>query len=238
MSDHIRELLQRNLQEVFGEGNAMAPSSSDRGTLHRRLRAVCAARHIRRPRSPRQICWRSPGDPPALRLHAAWRGPGPPQRRASRLGLGAARRVAQLHRFGCGRRSRWKDRGTVCVSRFRAVVAAQVRLDDHRCEYPVPVCAPLGSREVLRATFNRRSLLANRTAAPTAPNDCSRRWAAARTCRRRRLKVPLSGPRGPPERGIGSSSNRTAEMLPPSLEAGSVCETMMPGGKSKTARRS
>jgi hypothetical protein len=123
-------------------------------------------------------CMRRPRNPPALRLHPAWRGPGPPQRRASRLGVGAARRVAQLHRLGCGRRSRWKDRGTVCVSRFRAVVAAQVRLDDHRCEYPVPVCAPLGSREVLRATFNRRSLLANRTAAPTAPNDCSRRAAA------------------------------------------------------------
>ena len=33
----------------------------------------------------------------------------------------------------------------------------------------------ISNKEVLGTTFNRRSLLANRTAAPTAPNNCSRR---------------------------------------------------------------
>jgi hypothetical protein len=34
MSDRIHELLNRNLQEVFGEGDS-APSCRNRGALHR-----------------------------------------------------------------------------------------------------------------------------------------------------------------------------------------------------------
>jgi hypothetical protein len=46
MNDRIHELLHRNLQEVFGEGDAAR--RRDRRTLRRRLRAVCPAQHVRR----------------------------------------------------------------------------------------------------------------------------------------------------------------------------------------------
>jgi len=178
MSDHIRELLQRNLQEVFGEGNA----TRRRAAIEELYTEDCVLYAPLGIFVGPEALDKFAGDLRATHPHFVYTPHGEAQalHNAGRLAWGSGPRgeFAQLHRLGCGRRSRWKDRGTVCVSRFRAVVAAQVRLDDHRCEYPVPVCAPLGSREVLRATFNRRSLLGNRTAAPTAPNDCSRRERA------------------------------------------------------------
>jgi hypothetical protein len=48
MSDHIRELLQRNLQEIFGEGNAARRRAAIEG-LYTEDCVLYAPWHIRRP---------------------------------------------------------------------------------------------------------------------------------------------------------------------------------------------
>ena len=44
----IHELLHRDLQEVFGEGDAASRRAAIRRTLYRRRRVRCGARHVGR----------------------------------------------------------------------------------------------------------------------------------------------------------------------------------------------
>ena len=118
MPDHIRELLHRNLQEVFGEGNA----ARRRAAIEDLYTEDCVLYVPPGIFVGLEAVDKFAGDLRATRLHPARRGPGPTQCRSSGLGIGAGRRAAQLHGLGCGHRSRWKDRGALCVPRSRTVV--------------------------------------------------------------------------------------------------------------------
>jgi hypothetical protein len=104
MPGQIPELLHRNLQEVFGEGDA-ARRRAAIGELYTQDCMVYAPPGILVGHEALdKFAGDLRGDPPGLRLHPAWRGPGAPQCRASRLGVRAARRTTQLHGLGCGDR--------------------------------------------------------------------------------------------------------------------------------------
>jgi hypothetical protein len=121
MPDHIRELLYRNLQEVFGEGNA-ARRRAVIEDLYTEDCVLYAPPGIFVGPKPSTNLLEISAPPTRTSFTPRMARPGPAQCRASGVGIGAARRAAQLHGLGCGHRSRWKDRGALCVPRSRTVV--------------------------------------------------------------------------------------------------------------------
>src|ERR1700749_4043582 len=121
MADHIRELLQRNLQEVFGEGDATRRRAAIEELYTEDCVLYAPPGIFVGPEALDQFA----GDLRATHPHFVYTPHGEAQalHSAGRLawGAGAARRVPQLPRLGCGRRSRWKDRGALCVPRSRTV---------------------------------------------------------------------------------------------------------------------
>jgi hypothetical protein len=97
MSDRIHELLRRNLQEVFGEGDG----TRRRAAIEQLYTEDCAL-YV----PPGKFVGRAAldkfagdlrADAPALRLHAARRTSGPPQCRSAGLELRPAWRGARLY---------------------------------------------------------------------------------------------------------------------------------------------
>ena len=121
----IETLLNRNLPEVFGEGDPGSPKERNSGTLYRGLCAVRAPWYIRRSRRTGQVRRRSPGDASSFRLHASWRAPGSAQFGASGVGLGAERRNASVHRCGFHHRTGRQDRGSLCLSRLASGIVSE-----------------------------------------------------------------------------------------------------------------
>src|ERR1700746_1677087 len=99
MPDHIRELLHRNLQEVFGEGNAARRQAAIESLYTEDCVLYAPSGIFVGPEALDKVCCRSPRAPPAVRLHPPRRSPDPPQCRAAGVGIGVARRAAQLYRL-------------------------------------------------------------------------------------------------------------------------------------------
>jgi len=147
MDDGIRELLHRNLQQVFGDGDAARRRTAIDGLYTEDCVLYVPPGTFVGREALDKICWRPPGDPPALRLHPARRTSGPPQCRSSGLGFRPVRRGARLHGVGCDHRSRWQDRGAIRVPRFSAFqwsaslrsLSVRLRRRLSRIECPLPL---------------------------------------------------------------------------------------------------
>ena len=114
MSERIIELLHRNLQEVFGEGDA----ARRRAAIDQFYTDDCVLYVPPGVFVGRDALDKFAGDlrdPPALCLHALWRSPSSSQRWNSRLGFGTERRSSRLHRAGRHHCPRRKD---CCAIRF------------------------------------------------------------------------------------------------------------------------
>src|SRR5690242_20004786 len=122
MSDRTHELLHRNLQEVFGEGNA----ARRRAAIESLYTEDCVLYAPPGIFVGLEALDKFAGDLRATHPHFVYTPHGEAQTlhkcRAAGVGIGAARRAAQLYRLGCGHRPRWKDRGALCVPRSRTVV--------------------------------------------------------------------------------------------------------------------
>src|SRR4030088_211557 len=121
MPDHIRELLHRNLQEVFGEGNAARRRTAIESLYIEDCVLYAPPGIFVGPEALDKFA----GDLRATRPHFVYTPHGEAQtlHNAGRLAWSAAgRRAAQLHGLVGGHRSRWKDRGALCVPRSRTVV--------------------------------------------------------------------------------------------------------------------
>jgi hypothetical protein len=69
----LATLLNRNVPDVFCEGDPARRRAANSGTLHRRLCAIRAARHVRWSRRTGQVRWRFTSDGSPFCLYAAWR---------------------------------------------------------------------------------------------------------------------------------------------------------------------
>jgi hypothetical protein len=110
MTERITELLYRNLQEVFGEGDAAPRRAAIEDFYTDDCVLYVADGVVVGHDALDQICRGTARDPSAFCLYAPWSGPGPAQRGNSCVGLGPKRGAARVHGAGCSRCSREQDR--------------------------------------------------------------------------------------------------------------------------------
>jgi hypothetical protein len=123
----IETLLNRNLPEVFGEGDPARRRSAIQ-ELYAEDCAVRAAWHFRRSRRTGQVRQRSPSDAATLCLYASWLAAGSVQFGTPGVGLGAERRNARVHRCGLHHRTGRQDRGSLCLPRLAAHIMREQNL--------------------------------------------------------------------------------------------------------------
>jgi hypothetical protein len=124
MNDRIHELLHRNLQEVFGEGDAVRR----RAAIDELYTEDCVLDVPPGSFVGRGALDKFAGDLRATHPHFAYTPHGEPQalHNAGRLawGLRPTRPSARIHRHGCDHRSRRQDRGALRVPRLHPFIAA------------------------------------------------------------------------------------------------------------------
>ncbi len=122
MSDRIHELLNRNLQEVFGDGDA----ARRRAAIEELYTEDCVLYVPVGIFVGRDALDKFAGDLRATHPHFAYTPRGEPQalHNAGRLALGvrSARRTARLYRLERDHRPWRQDRCALCVPRFNAVM--------------------------------------------------------------------------------------------------------------------
>ena len=121
MSDKIYELLNRNLQEIFGEGDA----ARRRMAIEQLYTDDCVLYVPPGVFVGRDALDKFAGDMRATYPHFVYTPHGEPQalHNAGRLAWGSGPRgEARLHRIGRDHRSRWQDRSTLRIPRSHAVV--------------------------------------------------------------------------------------------------------------------
>ena len=121
MHNRIIELLYRNLQEVFGEGDA----ARRRAAIENFYIEDCVLYvppGVCWTRRSRQVRGRPPRDTSTLRLYTSWRATSPAQWRDFGMGLRPERRGSGLHRTGCRHCSRWQNRCALRLSRSQTCV--------------------------------------------------------------------------------------------------------------------
>ena len=110
MDDRIHELLHRNLQEVFGEGDA----TRRRAAIEELYTEECVLYAPPGSFVGRAALAKFAGDLRATHPHFVYTPDGEPQ------ALHNAGRLAPD--FGCDHRSRWEDRGALRIPRFPALI--------------------------------------------------------------------------------------------------------------------
>ena len=121
MGDRIIELLYRNLQEVFGEGDVVRR----RTAIQAFYKTVCCTY---RPASLLgTTLWTSSLETSARRIHTSSIRPMDSHKPCimgnSGVGLGPERRGPRLHRSGCRHCSRWQDCCALCLSQSQICIA-------------------------------------------------------------------------------------------------------------------
>jgi hypothetical protein len=128
MSDKIHELLNRNLQEVFGEGDA----ARRRAAIEELYIDDCVHDVPPGVFVGYDALDKFAGDLLATHPHFVYMPHGEPQalHNAGRLawGSGSAWREGRLHRPGPNHRARRQDRRALCVSRFNALMTQRSAL--------------------------------------------------------------------------------------------------------------
>ena len=125
MDNRIIELLHRNLQEVFGEGDAARRRAAikdfyaDDCVLYAPTGVVIG----------HDALDKFAGDLRATHPHFVYTPRGEPQALhnggISGMGLGPERRIPRVHRTGCRHCSRWQDRCALCLSQSEISIAGQ-----------------------------------------------------------------------------------------------------------------
>ena len=123
----IETLLNRNLPEVFGEGDPARRRSAIQ-ELYTEDCVLYVARNFRRSRRTGQVRRRSPSDASTLCLYASWLAAGSAQFGTPGVGLGAERRNARVHRCGFHHRTGRQDRGSLCLPRLAARIMRELNL--------------------------------------------------------------------------------------------------------------
>jgi len=138
MSDKIHELLNRNLQEVFGEGDA----ARRRAAIEELYTDDCVLYVPPGVFVGHDALDKFAGDLRATHPHFVYTPHGEPQalHNAGRLawGSGPAWGEARLHRPGRDHRARRQDRRALCVPRFNALMTQRSALAGQISDPPTP----------------------------------------------------------------------------------------------------